>query len=57
MTVNERLFEAGLLDAFDAAAKAQDRAKMISILSKVGLADQAAHITDTSLARGAKDGL
>jgi hypothetical protein len=51
MTVNERLFDAGLVDAFDAAANARDRARMISILSKVDLADQAAAIADASLAR------
>jgi len=32
MTVNERLFAAGLLADFDGAAKRRDREKMIDIL-------------------------
>jgi hypothetical protein len=32
MTTNERLFAAGLLDAFDTAALARDRARMIELL-------------------------
>lgn len=35
MTVNERLFACGLLNAFDQAAKRRDREAMISLLSKV----------------------
>jgi hypothetical protein len=35
MTVNERLFAAGLIEDFDCAAKARDREAMISILSRV----------------------
>lgn len=35
MTVNERLYHADLLDDFDRAAVARDRAEMISILDKV----------------------
>jgi hypothetical protein len=49
MTVNERLFDAGLVDAFDTAVKAGNRAQMISILSKVDLADQAAAIAEAAL--------
>jgi hypothetical protein len=32
MTVNERLFEANLLDEFDAAARRRDRGRMIALL-------------------------
>ena len=39
MTVNERLFAAGLLDEFDDAARACDRARMIALLSQVEVAD------------------
>ena len=35
MTVNERLFDASLIESFDVAARARDRAKMISILQQV----------------------
>jgi len=37
MTTNERLFTAGLLDAFDRAAGARDRASMIDILASVDI--------------------
>jgi hypothetical protein len=35
MTVNERLFEAKMLDQWDAAARRRDREIMISILTNV----------------------
>lgn len=35
MTVNERLFAAGLVDAFDDAARRRDRDKMIELLRRV----------------------
>ncbi len=35
MTVNERLYTAGLLDAFDRAAHSRNRARMIEILTDV----------------------
>ncbi len=38
MTVNERLFSAGLLDAFDAAARRRDRDEMLRVLREVELA-------------------
>jgi hypothetical protein len=41
MTVNERMFEAGLMQAFDAAARDRDRAEMIRILTDVDLEDAA----------------
>lgn len=48
MTVNECLFGAGLVEAFDAAARARDRAEMIRILNKVEVED-AARSADTIL--------
>lgn len=48
MTVNERLFEAGLMQAFDAAARARDRAELIRILADVAV-DDAAWSADTLL--------
>ena len=56
MTVNERLFEAGLLNAWDAAAKARSRAEMVDILLKVELGDDAEPIADGILANPAKFG-
>ena len=50
MTTNERLFEAGLLDTFDQAARRRDRAAMIAALDQVELEDQSAHVADTILA-------
>jgi hypothetical protein len=37
MTTNERLFTAGLLDAFDTAARRQDREEMLRLLEAVEL--------------------
>ncbi len=37
MTVNERLFHAGLIDDFDKSFEEQDKAKLILILEKVFL--------------------
>jgi hypothetical protein len=39
MTVNERLFAAGLLEKFDDAARARDSARMIALLTQVEVAD------------------
>jgi hypothetical protein len=51
MTVNERLFTAGLLESFDSAARARNRAEMISILLRVQLSEKdAAWSVDTILA-------
>ena len=44
MSVNERLFDAGLLDAFNAAARARDRAEMIRLLASVDLEDAAGSV-------------
>jgi len=37
MTVNERLFSAGILKAWDAAAESRNRKRMVELLSWVGL--------------------
>ena len=50
MAVNERLLDAGLMEAFDAAASARDRAEMIRILTDVDVED-AAWSADTILER------
>ena len=44
MTVNERLFSAGILKAWDAAAESRYRKRMVELLSWVGLADHANQI-------------
>jgi hypothetical protein len=49
MTTNERLFEAGLLDLWDAALARRDRNKMIVLLGRVDLAEQAGWITEQTL--------
>lgn len=41
MTPNERLFDLGLLPAFDAALAARDRRQLIAILTQVELEDHA----------------
>jgi len=51
MTVNERLFEAGLLDQFDGAIRQSDRVKMIECLVSVDIETAAAEkIADEVLA-------
>ena len=55
MTVNERLFAAGLLVAFDRAARSHDRASMIEILASVEAKDPAWSV-DTILANPRKYG-
>jgi hypothetical protein len=35
MTVNERLFEANLIDRFDAAVRSRDKAQIVEILMAV----------------------
>jgi len=50
MTVNERLYAAGLLDAWDAAAKSRDRNRMVEFLNEVDLSNQAEWISDKILA-------
>ncbi len=51
MTVNERLFVAGILDQFDDAARRRDRQAMLAYLRRVAMTDsQAVETTDTILA-------
>jgi hypothetical protein len=50
MTVNERLYAAGLMADWEKAALARDRDRMVEILSKVGLAGQATTISEKILA-------
>ena len=50
MTLNERLFAAGLLDAFNQAVSAKDRKILIELLIEVDDAD-AAHTVDSVIAR------
>ncbi|MBF0618717.1 MAG: hypothetical protein HQL19_00960 [Candidatus Omnitrophica bacterium] len=45
MTLNERLFEAKLLDQFQAAANAKDRKTLIDILGKVNVKPKEAEWT------------
>ena len=50
MTVNERLYAAGLMDEFDAALRARDRARIIMVLERVALSRaDAAFSADTIL--------
>ena len=49
MTVNERFFDAGLLDDFDDAARRDDRTRMIELLTVVDLGDEAEAISDAIL--------
>jgi hypothetical protein len=46
MTVNERLFAAGLITKWDDAARNRERANMIELLSRVALGQQAENIVD-----------
>lgn len=57
MTTNERLSFAGLMPDWDEAARSRDRTRMIEILSKVDLANQADQIADTLLANPKRYGL
>ncbi|MBF0489641.1 MAG: hypothetical protein HQL15_03360 [Candidatus Omnitrophica bacterium] len=45
MTVNERLFEAKLLEVFDLAVNKKDRKQLLEILKKVELSDEQANST------------
>jgi hypothetical protein len=50
MTTNERLFVAGLLDAFEDAARRRDQNRMIELLCRVSFTtDEAAAICETTL--------
>lgn len=57
MTVNERLFAADLLDAYEAAAMNRDRTTMIAILARVEMTpEQSVQTTDEILADPKKYG-
>ena len=43
MTVNERLFEAKLLDEYDSAVKKRDKKALVKILKKVTLSEEQAN--------------
>ena len=49
MTVNERLFVAGLIEQFDSAAEARDRERLIEILKLVELTQEEADSMVTGL--------
>lgn len=51
MTVNERLVESGLITEWDSATDSRDRQRMIDVLKKVDLGNQAEQIADRALAR------
>jgi hypothetical protein len=52
MTVNERLFAAGLLDEFDTAVNHKNRDKVVALLQQVELSyEQAELITKTIFSR------
>jgi hypothetical protein len=55
MTINERLYVAGLVEAFDAAAGARNREQMIATLNQVTVRDPAAS-ADAILADPARYG-
>ena len=57
MTVNERLFTAGLLEAWDTAARRRDRGEMIRLLRSVEIGTlDAPKIVETILANPTKYG-
>ena len=57
MTVNERLFVAGLLQQFDSAIDSSDRQRAIELLLRVAMSDAgAAETVDAVLANPAKYG-
>jgi len=50
MTVNERLFHFGLVDHFDAAAKARDVSAMVRVLLQARFSEEQAQFTATTVA-------
>ena len=57
MTLNERLWFAGLMDKWDAAFRARDRAAMIELLGQVEIAEPGRATTvDTLLANPSRYG-
>jgi hypothetical protein len=49
MTVNERLSDAGLLEQFDIAARARDRARLVELLVRAELSREQAEDTVRAL--------
>jgi hypothetical protein len=49
MTVNERLFEAGVIDQFEAAAKNRDADAMVRILMRVALTEKDARLSTDAI--------
>ena len=49
MTVNERLFSAGLLPEWDDAIADQNRGKLAELLDQVQLKDQSSEIIESAL--------
>jgi hypothetical protein len=49
MTVNERLYAAGLLDAFDSAVRRGDKDEVIALLRRVELSPEGARETADAL--------
>ena len=56
MTVNARLFAAGLLTDFDNEVCSGNRKRMIALLDRVGLARQSAWIVDSILSHPTRTG-
>jgi hypothetical protein len=56
MSVNERLFTAGLLDQFDDAVRAGDKDLMVALLSRVDLENDAKLIAEKILAHPTRYG-
>ncbi|MGA9462578.1 MAG: Imm27 family immunity protein [Terracidiphilus sp.] len=57
MTTNERLYVAGLTQEWDAAAQSLDREKMVEVLFRIGLGNQANHIAGQVIANPRRYGL
>ena len=47
--VSERMYAAGLIDAWDYAVRSRNRRRIIELLTQVGLADEGKAISDTVL--------
>ena len=56
MTTNKCLFDVGLLPEWQSAARSRNRERMIELLGKVDLGDQAEWITNTVLSNPGKYG-
>jgi hypothetical protein len=50
MTTNERIYVAGMMPEWDAAARARNRERMVEILCTVGLSSHADQIANAVLA-------